>query len=304
MNKPPKTAPRRRLWRILKIGLTVVLIGLLGARLVTSMTAGRAHQVVPVHELAAPATLGSGAPIRLMTVNLAHGRSDGFHQILRRTQTIKQNLAKIGALIERERVDVVGVQEADGPCFWSGGFDHVAYVARQARQAQHMRGEHVKGLKLSYGTGLISRLALSNPLSKAFTPTPPTFTKGFVVATIAHPDVPAGIDIVSVHLDFASKSERQRQIKTLIQAIKARGRPAILMGDFNTEYSAEGLIGRLIWALDLQAYQPEAGEKTFKLTNARLDWILIPKGWRFESHVVLPDVVSDHQAVRATVVPR
>jgi endonuclease/exonuclease/phosphatase family metal-dependent hydrolase len=294
----------RRVVKILKVLAGVALLLFAGAWIVTSTTNGPGSAVVPIGELQAPAQLAAGDPIRVMTVNLAHGRSDGFHQALRRTSTIKANLAAVAALIERERIDVVGVQEADGPCIWSGRFDHVEYVAQQAQSAQHLRGEHVKGLKLSYGTGLISRLALAEPLSRAFDPSPPTFTKGFVVATLTHPDVPGGIDVASVHLDFARKSVRARQITTLIETLKARGRPLIVMGDFNTEYSADGPIGRLMEALDLQAWSPEGGEKTFKFTNKRLDWILIPKGWRFVEHAVLPDVVSDHQPVRVTIAVR
>lgn len=288
---------RRRIIKVAKI-LGMVLVTLFaGAWLVTAATRGVREATPAVAAINPPGVLGEGDPLRVMTINLAHGRANGFHQALRRTRTIKKNLDAVAFVIRRERPDVVAVQEADGPCVWSGRFNHVAYVAEKAELATHLRGEHVSGLQLSYGTGLMGRVPFTDPLSRTFAPSPPTFSKGFVVATVAHPRVPGGIDVVSVHLDFARTAVRERQIDTLVKAIEARGRPTVIMGDLNTEYAPDGPIGRLAKALDLTVHAPGEGEITFKFTGKRLDWVLIPKGWRFIEHRVLPDVISDHQPV-------
>lgn len=291
----------RRAVKIGKIALVTLLLLFAGAWAVTTTTQGKRLTTPVVTAIKPPDTLGADDPLRVMTINLAHGRADGFHQALRRTRTIKKNLDAVAFVIRRERPDVVALQEADGPCVWSGRFDHVAYVAEKAELASHMRGEHVRGLQLSYGTGLIGRIPFSDALSRTFAPSPPTFSKGFVVATVEHPKAPDGIDVVSVHLDFARASVRDRQIGTLISTLKARGRPVVVMGDLNTEYSAEGPIGRLATALNLDVHAPEGGEKTFRFTDKRLDWVLVPKGWRFLEHRVLPDVVSDHQPVFVSI---
>lgn len=291
----------RRILRVLGGLGGLLVIGLLGGWIVSASSRGPTHVVPPIGRITDPVSLAADAPIRVMTLNLAHGRSNGFHQALRRARTIKSNLATVAEVIARERPDVVAVQEADGPSAWSGRFDHVAFTAALAEMTTYMRGEHVKGNKLSYGTGLMSRLALSDPLSRTFAPSPPTFSKGFVVATIEHPRVPGGIDVVSVHLDFARAKVRRRQVETLISTLKARGRPVIVMGDFNTEYSEEGPIGRMVAALDVDAHAPHEGKKTFLFTNKRLDWVLVPAGWQVEEYAVLDDVISDHQPVVVSV---
>jgi endonuclease/exonuclease/phosphatase family metal-dependent hydrolase len=51
----------------------------------------------------------------------------------------------------------------------------------------------------------------------------------------------------------------------------------------------------------LRAYRPAAQELgTYKGTK-RLDWILISQELSFVDYTVLPDVVSDHLAVLATI---
>lgn len=239
--------------------------------------------------------------ITVMTLNLAHGRSSGFHQVFTSKKRVRANLEAVAQVMSREGTDVVAVQEADGPSIWSGRFDHVEYIADSAGYPVHLRGEHVLGPRLRYGTALISRFALHEPLSVTFAPTPPSFTKGFVVARIDHPRLPAGLDIVSIHLDFARERARGAQIDRLAETLRARGRPALIMGDFNCHWRAGGHLPRLAESFELQAFEPDAKLITFPSTNARLDWILVPPQVVIEDHRVLEDVLSDHRAVVATL---
>ena len=83
--------------------------------------------------------------LTVMTLNLAHGRSTGFHQLLTSNRRLRDNLEAVAAVMNREGPDVVAVQEADGPSVWSGRFDHVEYVADAAGYPVHLRGDHVLG---------------------------------------------------------------------------------------------------------------------------------------------------------------
>jgi len=68
-------------------------------------------------------------------------------------------------------------------------------------------GTHVNGVKISYGTALLSSRPLAETLSITFDPTPPTFSKGFLVSTIDWPGAPGmQADIVSAHLHFSRRS--------------------------------------------------------------------------------------------------
>ena len=70
--------------------------------------------------------------LKVVTLNLAHGRKDAWHQALLRRAAIQANLDEVVRILRQEQPDVVALQEADGPSLWSGRFDHVAYLSEKA----------------------------------------------------------------------------------------------------------------------------------------------------------------------------
>jgi endonuclease/exonuclease/phosphatase family metal-dependent hydrolase len=236
--------------------------------------------------------------LRVLSLNVAHGRSNGVHQLLQRPGHRERTLASIGALFERERPDIVALQEADGPSFWSGRFCHVESLARRGDFAYSAHGRHVERTWLCYGTGLLSRLELHDPQTHTFARTLPTPTKGFTLATVRALD--AEIDVVSAHLDFLRATVRARQVAQMIDVLARRRRPLVVMGDFNADWHhRRSAVRELAEALELTAHEPNAPTHTFKKLPLRLDWILTSPQLAFERHVVLRDVVSDHLPVLA-----
>lgn len=238
----------------------------------------------------------------VMTLNIAHGRSDGLHQVLTRNSQITANLDRIAALIRREGADIVAFQEADGPSAWSGRFDHVAHLARETEMAQAIRGEHMRGAGLAYGTALMANADLRDALSITFRPNPPTPAKGFVLATVAHPHSPTGgVDVVSVHLDFARAGARRRQIDAILEALEGRPHPRVIMGDLNASFGERHTLPKLIRALSAAQVAPAAdAPPTYPSMSGQLDWIVVSPGLRIiESKVLSDDIVSDHRAVVA-----
>jgi hypothetical protein len=90
-------------------------------------------------EQAAPPPL-----LRVMTLNLAHGRGLAQHQSLLRRSQFGANLVASGQIIAREAPDVVALQEADGPSVWSGHFDHVQSLANYSDYPHQFRGTHAQ----------------------------------------------------------------------------------------------------------------------------------------------------------------
>ncbi len=251
-----------------------------------------------VHPVAAQPAL-----LKVMTLNMAHSRSDGFHQLFQDSATAQQNLDAILDVVRTQDPHVVALQESDGPSFWSGNFDHVAYLARRHVFTHYTRSEHVRGPMLSYGNALLSGLPLSDPLTVTFDPELSILAKGFLVSTIRWPGSPhIEVDVVSTHLDPFSPSVRKLQAMELIETLQQRNRPVILMGDFNTDWQQESALRMIADALQLQAYRPDhdhPGMNTFPALGKRLDWILVSPRFEFVSYRVLPDVVSDHLGVVA-----
>ena len=308
-----KREPKRSWWKravVVTAGLAAAILGcVLGVTLL--LVGDRRTPLVPVEisvssEAESRTVEAPARPLVVMTLNLAHGRKEGPHQLLQSTASIRSNLDDVAAVILREKPDVVALQEADGPSIWSGRFNHVDHLARTSRMRYRVRAENVKGLKLSYGTALLSRWQLQETVAFTFSPSPPTFSKGFVVSTVRFPGtLGRKVDVVSVHLDFFRGAVRARQVGEMVAQLATRENPLIVMGDFNCQWTdRQSPMRTLVADLGLKAYRPKSKEMgTFPKLNKRLDWILISEELEFVSYAVLPDAVSDHRGVIATIRP-
>ena len=301
---------RKRVKQMALAGVSMICLILVAAAAVPMYTRGPATAEPMVLSTVGTAwpkvgnSHGGRVSLRVMTLNLAHGRKDGWHQALQKRSTIRSNLDEVAEVLRREKPDVVALQEADGPSLWSGQFDHPEYVADKAGFPHVCRGVHVDGMKLSYGTALLSRLPMDDSASHTFASSPLSPSKGFVVCTVRCPGDPlVEIDVVSVHLDFLRQGVRRKQVEEMIAELRGRGKPMVVMGDLNCEWEAEDApIRTLAEELGLTAYKPDAQDMdTFPSREKRFDWILLSSELRFVEHETVQDVVSDHLAVVAKV---
>ena len=245
--------------------------------------------------------------LRLLSLNMAHGRKDSFNQIFVSETQIRQNLAEIVEFLKRENADIVTLQEADSPSWWSGGFDHVALLAREAGYSWYTHANHVDNSFGTYGTAVLSRYPILRGYQVDFNPTPPTTRKGFTLAEIEW--TPGGangekqvIDVVSVHLDFSRSSKRIAQIQDMKAVLGQRNNPAVVLGDFNSTW-AEGdrEIQSLATVKKLKTHRPEANY-LYTYSDERFDWILISNEFEFCNYYAATDILSDHLAVVSEIV--
>ena len=96
---------------------------------------------------------------------------------------------------------------------------------------------------------------------------------------------------------------RERQIHELVSILNQRNNPRVIMGDFNTDWQDEdGLIQGLVERLDLHTYEPDSLEMgTYPSSGRRLDWILVSRELSIQGYDTLPDTLSDHLAVIASL---
>ena len=252
----------------------------------------------------------TGDTLKVLSLNVAHGRKDRMNQLLLSGNTIRKNLADIATFLARTGADIVALQEADAASRWSGNFDHVALLAEQAGYPVFSHTPHASSWLFSYGTAILSQAAFTETINYTFEPSPPTMNKGFTLAQIVwqpevdnEPLVP--IDVISVHLDFSRQEVRESQIQEITQALGDRDNPVIILGDFNSDWLADELVVRSL-ADDnkLKGYRPEdnsLGTYISGENSKRLDWILISSSLEFVRYEVLPDVLSDHKAVFAEI---
>jgi len=243
-----------------------------------------------------------------MSLNVAHGRKLARQQLFVRPHRFHANLHEVARVIRREAPDVIALQEADGPSFWSGDFDHVERLADLTGYGHCFRGEHHRvrlgSRSVSTGTALLSRHPLDAPASHIFPRAPITGRKGFVVATLRLPGGQA-VDVVSVHLDFLRKRLRRRQILAMERELTRRENPLIILGDMNCWWRRRNdALGMLVERLGVRPCRPEAEDlATFpsRRPRLRLDWVLLSPGLEFGHYAILADRVSDHLAVLAEV---
>ena len=258
-------------------------------------------------ESAGPANSYFQGPLKVMTLNKAHGRKTAFSQILLSWQTIHTNLMEIGAVLVSTDADIVALQEADGPSWWSGDFDHVALLAKTAGYPWFARAGYMDAWALDYGAALLARQPLVETRAHRFKQSFPIPPKGFLLGRFGwyphgeNAGRPVFIDVISVHLDFSRPEIRASQIAEMRAVLSGRAAPLIIMGDFNSDWLADtSVVRKLTRQSGLQVYRPEAVDLN-TYGSRRLDWILISADLEFLNYAVVPDVLSDHLGVTAVI---
>jgi endonuclease/exonuclease/phosphatase family metal-dependent hydrolase len=289
----------RRRWRLLSA--VALLLALLSAATIVANVKSLPRPTGPAGISACPEPGPPASALRLVSLNMAHGRGTAFHQSFEADDSFAPRLDALGAFLARVDPHIVALQEADGPSAWSGGLDHVQYIAGSASACAWTRGTHVHsqifGGRLDYGTALLSQMPLDRGYATAFDVTP-LDTKGFTEAAV--PTAFGMVTVVSVHLDPAIETFREQQIDSLLDRYASHDGSLILMGDLNCELGAADLcVGRLAATLDMQtcggpSYPDDAPTRS-------LDWILVSAHLRIETCEVLGGGVSDHRGIFAEV---
>jgi endonuclease/exonuclease/phosphatase family metal-dependent hydrolase len=244
--------------------------------------------------------------IKILSLNLAHGRKDSASQLLVSEAETRENLLEIAEFLQRENADIVTLQEADKPSRWSGNFDHVEFLTREADYPWYIHVSHSNSWIAKYGTAVMSQFPIAEGYGFDFNPTPPSTRKGFTLAEIEwKPETDnerkITIDVISVHLDFSSRTKRIEQINDMRQVLGDRANPVIVVGDFNSGWvKGEQELQALTRKRNLRAYLPDASHLN-TYSDARLDWILISEEFIFCKYYNAADILSDHLAIISEV---
>ena len=243
--------------------------------------------------------------LKVISLNLAHGRKLSFNQLFVNEEAFRRNLLDIAEYLKKENADVVALQEADQASSWSGNFNHVEFLAEAAGYPWFVSAVHVDNSFGTYGTAILSKIPIENALGFTFAPTPPTTSKGYSLIQIGW-DIDNESDntqqniliyIVSVHLDFSRKSKREAQLDELALTLATRDNAAIILGDFNSEWlSEEKVIQKFAEHGRYRAYQPEV-DAFHSYSNKRLDWALVSTELEFTDYFVADEELSDHKPV-------
>ncbi len=260
----------------------------------------------------------SGRPyLRLLTLNIAHGRGLSTYQGFHSSRGILRNLNRIAHLLQRVDADIVALQEVDEDSHWNRGIHLLDYLKEEADYPHSYLGVHNRRagrLPLAYGNGLLSRMPIEQATHRAFGQAS-LGEKGFVYAEFDRPE--GRLPVVNLHLDFRSRRRRIAQVERLIDHLDERAAeqqgggywPPIICGDFNARQGkpADAVRHLFRYLQEQCAYQlyPAGKGRTFPsfLPTHGIDFFFIPPEYRVRHCEVIRSYVSDHRPIVVELEP-
>ena len=229
--------------------------------------------------------------IRVMTFNLHAGHDASLEQI--------------GELIKCYNPDFVALQEVDHKtmrrnCPHQNGRDFITEIANHSG----MQGLFCPTIKFSgglYGIGLLTRHPFVEVRNhKLPQPVATKEQRALVEGTFV---LPCGdtIIVASTHFEAFDSLSRIEQARFVNEHFAHANHPVVIAGDFNAEPNDEVMLSLTSRWQDCTGPEPTFSVKS---PDKKIDYILAnPKSrWLTVDSRVLPDKLSDHFAVLATIV--
>mgnify|MGYP003639208022 FL=1 len=249
------------------------------------------------------------ARVRIVSLNIAHGRGLNPIQGLTTKVGLQRNLQRIAALLRRLNPDIVALQEIDQRSRWAGNFDQLEYLREHTELNHSAFGVHNRRegiINLAYGNAVLSRYPIVSSETVVFGQKR-VGEKGFLFSEIALEG--ALLPLVNLHLHYRSRAHRFRQLDRLLDFLRDK-RAAhggqwpmlpIVCGDLNTP-SGAGDVTAALWRHlnDLAPYtqHPRRGKSFPSVLPARLlDYVFLPPRACAPRCEVVRAMVSDHRPV-------
>lgn len=312
--------PRRCWLQAIVAGLAIVVGPYLVSRLASS------SRCVSIH---ADQTEGEsrkfGGTLRVACFNIAHGRGlatsnwGGGGRTERRSR-----LSEISELLDEIDADVVVLNEVDFDSSWSGHVNQAELLAMLSeypyRVEQRNLDFRVLGWTWRFGNAVLSKY----PIRAAELVGLPSYSTweatlvGQKQAVLCQVDVEGKVvRILGTHLSHRSEALRAKSADVIVAIAGSEATPLVVAGDLNSTpagfpNSKLDQAGRnAIEVLDASGSfrrlpdgaPPEDDALTFPADgpNQVIDWVMIPRGWRFAEYQVVPARLSDHRPVAAGI---
>jgi endonuclease/exonuclease/phosphatase family metal-dependent hydrolase len=263
--------------------------------------------------------------LRVVCFNIAHGRGlaesnwQGGDHAERAAR-----LNEIAELLSQIDSDVVVLNEVDFDSSWSHSVDQARYLAEKAGY-RYVAEQRNLDFRVLFWTWRFGNAVLSKyPIENARVVDLPGFSTWETVLAgkkrALRCDVVVGdqtIGVVATHLSHRKEALRVRSATVLIDHVAASTAPTIVAGDLNSTppdwpESRTDRAGRnAIKTIDSAGYfrrlpdtlNVENRDLTFRADDPYcvIDWILIPRAWRFVKYRVEASILSDHRPVIADV---
>ncbi|HLL74027.1 MAG TPA: endonuclease/exonuclease/phosphatase family protein [Pyrinomonadaceae bacterium] len=209
------------------------------------------------------------------------------------------DLRRIAQVINRERPDLVGLQEVDVGVERTGRVDQLAELARLTG----MRAAFAPNLEYQggwYGVAVLSRFPILKTEHRLFDHLREAERRGYLRI-----EVRAGgrrLNFATTHLDYQHHDNRRFETEQLLAALGGARTPLVVAGDFNDEPSGDSYKLMLTRFADAwAAAPPRGGGLTYPADKPvkRIDYIFHSAALRARRAWVVESLASDHRAVVA-----
>jgi endonuclease/exonuclease/phosphatase family metal-dependent hydrolase len=144
----------------------------------------------------------------------------------------RQDLARVAAVIRRERPDLVGLQEVDRGVERTGRVDEIRGLARLTGM-DYAFAHNLNYQGGQYGVAVLSRFPILSIDHRRYLNTREAERRGFVRV-----EVEVGgrrLSFVTTHLDWQHEDGRLYEARQLLDALASVPGPVVVTGDFNEE---------------------------------------------------------------------
>jgi len=219
------------------------------------------------------------------------------------------NLARVAELVRSTRADIALLQEVDRGTTRSGQVDQPA-VLSSLTGFNVAFGKTLDYQGGDYGIAVLSRWPIRHDSLISLPVVPPQQRaggshepRGALSAIIQVPD--GEVEVLNTHIDASREDFYRRQEMTTLLQLAARStgqlrRSMLLGGDLNAEPGSAVI--EMIRGSPLRDPWPECGQGSglsypYDRPVKRIDYLLLPAGWRCVSARVLETDASDHRPV-------
>ncbi len=202
--------------------------------------------------------------------------------------------------LQRSGASVILLQEVDNRRRSTGSVDQAGYFADALGGWHHAFGQNVAFGDGLYGTAVVSKYPIVSSTNHRLPNIGRAQPRGLLHVVIDVDGVE--VSVYSTHLDNTSERIRTMQASSIASIVRADPRPKILGGDMNAWPGARPAQILTSALTDTWAAVGSGGGATHPANRprGRIDY-LMHGGPKFtaQSSDVMPDVTSDHRAVRA-----
>lgn len=170
----------------------------------------------------AESTAATKKTLRVMTFNIHVGV--GLDK--------KLDLKRIADVINRERPDLVGLQEVDRGVKRTEGLDEIAELAKLTRM-DFSFAHNLDYQGGQYGVAILSRFLIQKSDHQKYQNTRETERRGMLRVEVEMDG--RTVNFVTSHLDYQFEDGRLFETEQLLSFLESIGGPLIVVGDFNDE---------------------------------------------------------------------